>query len=259
MAARGGADETGGSQEDSDDGGDPAFTLMDTTAKRKELGRRAAGANAAARPPSTRIARNPWRLVEQEAPVQRPAAPPAAAAAVEEVNEDNVEGVLDSNPKRLRERRIKRLLMMMMTTRRCSRVGVPCAPRRIASASPTKTAVRRRRRHRHESTVAAADVAVAAAIAADADADADARRPTPMPTPMPLLVSRDASADAATLMRDAVAQRMLPRGRGLGALPRAQNFASSANACMRDINVFNCIYLSINFWKKGVAEKKVDR
>ena len=229
MAARGGADETGGSQEDSHEGGDPAFTLMDTTAKRKELGRRAAGANAAARPPSTRIARNPWRLVEQEAPVQRPAAPPAAAAAVEEVNEDNVEGVLDSNPKRLRERRIKRLMAMMMTTRRCSRVGVPCAPRRIASASPTRTAVRRRR-HRHESTVAAADVAGAAAMAADADADADAdakhrRRPTPdADADADADATRDASADAATLMRDAVAQRIAQ-----GA--RARGFAPSPKLC----------------------------
>ena len=45
MAARGGAGETGGSQEDSDAEGDPAFDLMDTNAKRKEIKRRTKDAN----------------------------------------------------------------------------------------------------------------------------------------------------------------------------------------------------------------------
>jgi hypothetical protein len=37
MAARGGAGETGGSQEDSDAEGDPSFDLMETNAKRNSV------------------------------------------------------------------------------------------------------------------------------------------------------------------------------------------------------------------------------
>ena len=94
MAARGGAGETGGSQEDSDAEGDPAFDLLDTNAKRKEIKRRKKEANLpACRPKSSRKAPSPRRFTDPGDAVPARAARPAAAAAVEAVQDDDDEVV----------------------------------------------------------------------------------------------------------------------------------------------------------------------
>ena len=93
MAARGGAGETGGSQEDSDAEGDPSFDLMETNAKRKEIKRRTKEANPPARPKSKRSAPSPRRFTDPGDAVPARAARPAAAAAVEAVQDDDDEVV----------------------------------------------------------------------------------------------------------------------------------------------------------------------
>ena len=92
MAARGGAGETGGSQEDSDTEGGPAFDLMDTNAKCKEIKRRTKEANLpACRPKSSRKAPSPRHFTDPGDAVPAHAARPAAAAAVEVVQDDDDE------------------------------------------------------------------------------------------------------------------------------------------------------------------------
>ena len=96
MAARGGADEAGGSHggsQDSDEGeGDPGFNLLPAAAKRKELKRRQKEVSAQNKGPSTRPGAVTRGNSEQpDAVVRGRAAPPAAAAAAAEEEDDCLE------------------------------------------------------------------------------------------------------------------------------------------------------------------------
>ena len=99
MAARGGAEEAGGSQGIDEGEGDPAFDLLEATAKRGELKRRAKEASAQQKGPKSRPGAGTRGTNEPpDAAVRGRAAPPAAAAAAVEVEAAEDDACLEVDP-----------------------------------------------------------------------------------------------------------------------------------------------------------------